>query len=180
MTVEKKEGKVIGHEDILLTDLPGIYSLSPYTLEEVLARDFLVESKPDLILNVVDGTNLERNLYLSSQLFELGIPVIVAVNLIDAVEQSGDSLDLDLLSHAVKCPVIGVSALKSIGIEELIEQSIQLMKADHVQEGISFSPEVEKAVLEIAETLPEQFEVKKKRWYSIKLFENDERILEEF
>ena len=128
VTVEKKEGKLKGHDDVIITDLPGIYSLSPYTLEEVVARNYLIEERPDVILNIVDGTNLERNLYLTTQLTELGIPVVVAVNMMDLVRKKGDSINIKELSRQLGCPVLEISALKDEGVQEAAEAAIEAAK----------------------------------------------------
>ena len=126
VTVEKKEGKLKGHKDVTIMDLPGIYSLSPYTLEEVVARNYLINERPDAIINIVDGTNIERNLYLSTQIMELGIPVIMAVNMMDVVEKNGDKIHFDKLSKMLGCPVVEISALKNKGVKEMAEKAVEL------------------------------------------------------
>ena len=128
VTVEKKEGKLKGHKDVVITDLPGIYSLSPYTLEEVVARNYLIQERPDAILNIIDGTNLERNLYLTTQLIELGIPVVVAINMMDIVRKSGDKIRIDQLSKELECKVVEISALKGTGIQEAANEAIAAAK----------------------------------------------------
>ena len=133
VTVEKKEGKLKGHKDVVLTDLPGIYSLSPYTLEEVVARNYILQEKPDAIINIVDGTNIERNLYLTTQILELGIPVIMAVNMMDVVEKSGEKIHTDKLSKKLGCEVVEISALKGTGIKEAAEKAVSLQRAEKQQ-----------------------------------------------
>jgi len=151
VTVEKKEGKLKGHKDVVIMDLPGIYSLSPYTLEEVVARNYLISEKPDAILNIVDGTNIERNLYLSTQLMELGIPVIMAVNMMDIVEKNGDKIYIDKLSKNLGCEVVAISALKGSGITQAIEKAVKLAKDKTATPAVhKFSTEVEN-VLNIIE-----------------------------
>ncbi len=145
VTVEKKEGKLKNHDDITVTDLPGIYSLSPYTLEEVVARNYLVDERPDAILNMVDGTNIERNLYLTTQLTELGIPVVVAINMIDIVEKNGDKIDTQELARQLGCKVVCISALKSTGINEAAEAAIEAAKTEKTVPKHSFSGVVEHA-----------------------------------
>ena len=177
VTVEKKEGDLKKHEGIVITDLPGIYSLSPYTLEEVVARNYLVGERPDAILNIVDGTNLERNLYLTTQLTELGIPVVIAINMMDVVNKKGDEIDIEKLSKALGCRIIEISALKGTGINEAAEAAIEAAKA-----GIStlpqhsFSGPVEHALAHIEEAAVHDMPDEQQRWYSIKLFERDEKV----
>lgn len=181
VTVEKKEGRLKGHKDVTVMDLPGIYSLSPYTLEEVVARNYLIKERPDAILNIVDGTNLERNLYLSTQLMELGIPVVMAVNMMDMVDKNGDQIRLEKLSQALGCPVVPISALKGKGIQEAAQKAVDLangkISADPVHK---FDKQVESALDQIEEQLsglniPEE----QKRFYAIKLFERDDKIIEQ-
>ena len=180
VTVEKKEGRLKGHKDVVIQDLPGIYSLSPYTLEEVVARNYLVNEKPDVILNIVDGTNIERNLYLSTQLLELGLPVVVAVNMIDLVRKRGDSIDLDKLGKALGCKAVEISALKGEGGMEAAE--LALAQAGKVKAGELphvFTGSVEHALAHIEESIQGQVAPHLLRWYAIKLFERDEKVLEE-
>ena len=179
VTVEKKEGKLKGKKEVTIIDLPGIYSLSPYTLEEVVARNYLIGERPDAILNIVDGTNLERNLYLSTQLMELGIPVVLAVNMMDLVEKNGDRIDLDKLSKALGCPVVSISALKGKGIMEAADLAVKRAEESPHIPVHKFDKKVERTLLEIEERLsgnsiPEE----QKRFFAIKLFERDEKILE--
>ena len=169
VTVEKKEGKLKGHEDVTIQDLPGIYSLSPYTLEEVVSRKYLIEAKPDAILNIVDGTNLERNLYLSTQLAELGIPMILAVNMIDLVEKRDDRINCEKIGKELGCRVVKISALKGTGTIEAAEAAIQAAKNQETPKPIVFSKPVEKAVNSIAALI--QTEESKKRFYAVKVFE---------
>lgn len=177
VTVEKKEGKLKGNKDVIIMDLPGIYSLSPYTLEEVVARNYLITERPDAILNIVDGTNLERNLYLSTQLMELGIPVVMAVNMMDIVAKNGDRIDIKALSRSLGCPVVEISALKGTGIMDAANQTITLAKAGkeafHVHK---FSKDVEAVLDEIETYLGNDIAEDQKRFYAIKLFERDEKI----
>ncbi|MBR2294459.1 MAG: ferrous iron transporter B [Clostridiales bacterium] len=178
VTVEKKEGKLKKHDDVKVTDLPGIYSLSPYTLEEVVARNYLIEEVPEVILNIIDGTNLERNLYLTTQLTELGIPVVVAVNMMDIVEKNGDKIDLSMLSKQLGCKVVAISALKGTGITEAAEAAIEAAKSTKTVPQHSFSGPVEHALAHIEEYLLHDMDDEKQRWYAIKLFERDEKITE--
>ena len=178
VTVEKKEGKLKKHDDVKVTDLPGIYSLSPYTLEEVVARNYLIEEVPEVILNIIDGTNLERNLYLTTQLTELGIPVVVAVNMMDIVEKNGDKIDLSMLSKQLGCKVVAISALKGTGITEAAEAAIEAAKDTKTVPQHSFSGPVEHALAHIEEYLLHDMDDEKQRWYAIKLFERDEKITE--
>ncbi len=179
VTVEKKEGKLKKHDDVLITDLPGIYSLSPYTLEEVVARNYLIEERPDAILNIVDGTNLERNLYLTTQLTELGIPVVVAVNMMDIVDKKGDQIDLTGLSEALGCRVVRISALKGEGIMEAAEASIRAAANDRTVPKHRFSGPVEHAVAHIEEAVVHDLPAEQQRWYAVKLFERDEKVREQ-
>ncbi len=178
VTVEKKEGKLKGHDDVIIQDLPGIYSLSPYTLEEVVARNYLVNEKPDAILNIVDGTNIERNLYLSTQLIELGIPVVVAVNMIDLVRKNGDTIDLDKLGSALGCKVVEMSALKGDGSQAAAEAAIAAAQAGKAGElPHVFTGSVEHAIAHIEESIEGIVDQDYLRWYAIKIFERDERVL---
>ncbi len=179
VTVEKKEGKMKKREDVTITDLPGIYSLSPYTLEEVVARNYLITERPDAILNIVDGTNLERNLYLTTQLAELGIPVVVAINMMDVVEKNGDKINTDELSKALGCKVVTISALKSDGITEAAECAAEAAKQGKPMPMHTFSGAVEHALAHIEEATVHDLPPEQQRWYSIKLFERDEKALEQ-
>ena len=178
VTVEKKEGKLKGHDGVIITDLPGIYSLSPYTLEEVVARNYLIGTRPDAILNIIDGTNLERNLYLTTQLTELGIPVVLAVNMMDVVRKNGDKIDVAELSRQLGCPVVEISALKGDGVKEAAETAIKAAKSGKTIPMHKFSGPVEHAIAHIEEaavhTLPEE----QQRWYAVKVFERDDKVLE--
>ena len=179
VTVEKKEGKLKKHDDVIITDLPGIYSLSPYTLEEVVARNYLINEKVDAILNIVDGTNLERNLYLTTQLLELSIPVVIAINMMDVVRKNGDKINIEELSRELGCKVVEISALKSEGIMEAAEAAIQVAKAGNTKTIHTFSGEVEHALAHIEEAALSNVPSEKQRWYSIKLFERDEKAVEQ-
>jgi len=180
VTVEKKEGKLKGHKDVIIQDLPGIYSLSPYTLEEVVARNYLVKEKPDVILNIVDGTNIERNLYLTTQLIELGLPVVVAVNMIDLVRKNGDAIDLNKLGAALGCEVVEMSALKGEGGLEAAEKAVALAQNHKTAElPHVFTGSVEHALAHIEESIQGTVEESYLRWYAIKLFERDEKVLED-
>ena len=178
VTVEKKEGKLKGHKDVVIMDLPGIYSLSPYTLEEVVARNYLIAERPDVILNIVDGTNIERNLYLSTQLMELGIPVIMAVNMMDVVEKSGEKIHTDKLSKKLGCEVVEISALKGTGIKEAAEKAVKLAESRKAAVVThEFSKEAEDIIAEVEGKLkgmPEE----QKRFFAIKLLEKDDKINE--
>ncbi len=180
VTVERKGGKLKGHDDVEIMDLPGIYSLSPYTLEEVVARKYLVEERPDAILNIVDGTNLERNLYLSTQLLELGIPVVMAINMMDLVNKNGDKIHLDRLSKELGCRVVEISALKGTGIQEAIDAVVQAAES-HEEQKIAhrFSKDVEQALNQIEGMLGDDVPQSQKRYFAIKLFENDSKITEQ-
>ena len=178
VTVEKKEGKLKGHKDVVIQDLPGIYSLSPYTLEEVVARSYLVNEKPDAILNIVDGTNIERNLYLTTQLIELGLPVVVAVNMIDLVRKNGDTIDLARLGAALGCEVVEMSALKGEGGLEAAEKAVALARAGKAgQLPHVFTGSVEHAIAHIEESIQGRVDENYLRWFAIKLFERDEKVL---
>lgn len=178
VTVEKKEGKLKKHSDVTITDLPGIYSLSPYTLEEVVARNYLIDERPDAILNIIDGTNLERNLYLTTQLTELGIPVVVAINMMDVVEKNGDKIRIDELSRELGCKVVEISALKNKGIMEAAEAAIETAKRGKTVPMHTFSGVVEHALAHIEEAVVHDMPEEQQRWYSIKIFERDEKVLE--
>ena len=178
VTVEKKEGKLKKHDGVIITDLPGIYSLSPYTLEEVVARNYLIGERPDAILNIVDGTNLERNLYLTTQLTELGIPVVVAINMIDLVKKEGDKINLTELSRQIGCPVVEISALRETGIAEAAEAAIAAAKGGRTIPQHSFSGPVEHALAHIEEAVVHDLPEEQQRWYAVKIFERDEKVLE--
>ncbi len=179
VTVEKKEGKLKRHEGVTITDLPGIYSLSPYTLEEVVARNYLVSQRPDGILNLVDGTNLERNLYLTTQLVELGIPVVVAINMMDVVEKNGDKINTAELSRALGCKVVEISALKGVGLMEAAEAAVEAAEKGKTVPRHSFSGTVEHALAHIEEAAVHGMPEEQQRWYAIKLFERDQKVLEQ-
>ncbi|MBQ4154547.1 MAG: ferrous iron transport protein B [Clostridia bacterium] len=178
VTVEKKEGKLKSDSNVVITDLPGIYSLSPYTLEEVVARNYLIEERPDAILNIVDGTNLERNLYLTTQLSEIGIPVVVAINMMDVVRKNGDKINIEKLSLELGCPVVEISALKGSGIYEAAEVVIKAAKKGHWVPANCFSGKVEHAIAHIEEAAIHNMPEEQQRWYAIKIFERDKRVLE--
>ena len=177
VTVEKKEGKLKKHKDVTIMDLPGIYSLSPYTLEEVVARNYLVGERPDAILNIIDGTNLERNLYLTTQLTELGIPVVVAINMIDLVKKNGDSINIDELSRQLGCKVVEISALKGTGIMEAAEAAIKAAGSTKTIPMHSFNGVVEHAIAHIEEAAVHNMPEEQQRWYAIKIFERDDKVL---
>ena len=177
VTVEKKEGKLKKHDGVIITDLPGIYSLSPYTLEEVVARNYLVTERPDAILNIIDGTNLERNLYLTTQLTELGIPVVVAINMMDVVKKNGDKINTDMLSKELGCPIVEISALKGTGITEAAEAAILAAKTGKTVPMHTFSGVVEHAIAHIEEAVLHSMPENQQRWYAIKIFERDEKII---
>ena len=180
VTVEKKEGKLKGHKDIVITDLPGIYSLSPYTLEEVVARNYLIGERPDAILNIIDGTNLERNLYLTTQLVELGIPVVIAVNMMDIVRKNGDKINIAQLSKELGCAVCEISALKGTGIKEAAEKAVAAAKAkENTVPQHSFCGCVEHAIAHIEEAFLHNVPEEQQRWYAIKIFERDDKVLEQ-
>ena len=178
VTVEKKEGKLKKHGGVIVTDLPGIYSLSPYTLEEVVARNYLIGERPDVILNIIDGTNLERNLYLTTQLTELGIPVVVAINMMDIVKKNGDKINVDELSRQLGCKVVEISALKGTGIMEAAEAAISAAKGTKTVPQHSFSGSVEHAIAHIEEAAVHSMPEEQQRWYAIKIFERDDKVLE--
>ncbi len=179
VTVEEKEGKLKKHEGVVITDLPGIYSLSPYTLEEVVARNYLVGERPDAILNIIDGTNLERNLYLTTQLVELGIPVVVAVNMMDVVKKNGDTINTAVLAEKLGCRVLEISALKGTGIMEAAEAAIDAAKNGKTVPQHTFSGPVEHALAHIEEAVVHGLPEERQRWYAIKLFERDSKVLEQ-
>ena len=180
VTVEKKEGRLKSDREVVVADLPGIYSLSPYTLEEVVARTYLTEERPDAIVNIVDGTNIERNLYLTTQLLELGLPVMVALNMMDIVRKNGDRIDAGKLSNALGCPVVEVSALKGDGLPELMEQAAALARSGAAAApAVQFAPPVERALETILEAARPAIPRGSERWYSVKLFEGDEKVMEQ-
>ena len=178
VTVEKKEGKLKKHDDVTITDLPGIYSLSPYTLEEVVARNYLINERPDAILNIIDGTNLERNLYLTTQLTELGIPVVVAVNMMDIVNKNGDQINISELSRQLGCKVVDISALKGDKTEEAAEEAIKAARNGKTVPLHTFSGPVEHAIAHIEEAIVHDMPEEQQRWYAIKIFERDDKVLE--
>ena len=178
VTVEKKEGKLKKHDDVVIMDLPGIYSLSPYTLEEVVSRNYLITERPDAILNIVDGTNLERNLYLTTQLTELGIPVVVAINMMDVVKKNGDQINIKELSRQLGCPVLEISALKGTGIMEAAEAAVKAAAGPHTEPQHTFSGPVEHAIAHIEEAAVHSMPEEQQRWYAIKIFERDDKVLE--
>lgn len=177
VTVEKKEGKLKKHNDVIIMDLPGIYSLSPYTLEEVVARNYLIKERPDAILNIIDGTNLERNLYLTTQLTELGIPVVVAINMMDVINKNGDKINVGELSRQLGCKVVEISALKGTGIMEAAEATIEAAKSTKTVPMHSFNGVVEHALAHIEEAAVHNMPAEQQRWYAIKIFERDEKVL---
>ena len=179
VTVEKKEGKLKKYEGVIVTDLPGVYSLSPYTLEEVVARNYLTVERPDAILNIVDGTNIERNLYLTTQLMELGIPVVVAVNMLDILRKQGDKINIEKLSERLNCPVFEISALKGVGIDETIDAAVEAAKRSDAYPEHIFSGLVEHALAHIEEAAVHDQPREMQRWYAIKIFERDEKAIEQ-
>ena len=178
VTVEKKEGKLKKHDGVIITDLPGIYSLSPYTLEEVVARNYLIDEKPEVILNIIDGTNLERNLYLTTQLTELGIPVLIAVNMMDVVRKNGDQINIKKLAEETGCKAVEISALKSEGIVEAANEAVKLAGTKKAAPKHSFDAKVERALEDIESIALQSVDESQKRWFAIKLFENDEKVAE--
>ena len=177
VTVEKKEGRLKKHDDVVIMDLPGIYSLSPYTLEEVVARNYLIDERPDAILNIVDGTNLERNLYLTTQLTELGIPVVMAVNMMDIVRKSGDQININQLSQQLGCKVVEISALKGDGVMAAAEAAIEAARSTKTVPMHTFSGPVEHAIAHIEEAAVHKMPEEQQRWYAIKIFERDDKVL---
>ena len=177
VTVEKKEGKLKKHDGVIITDLPGIYSLSPYTLEEVVARNYLISERPDAILNIIDGTNLERNLYLTTQLAELGIPVVIAINMMDVVRKNGDKINTEELSRQLGCKIVEISALKGTGITEAAEAAIDAAEHTKTIPHHSFSGTVEHAIAHIEEAAVHNMPEEQQRWYAIKIFERDDKVL---
>ena len=179
VTVEKKEGKLKKHDDVIIMDLPGIYSLSPYTLEEVVSRNYLITQRPDAILNIIDGTNLERNLYLTTQLTELGIPVVIAINMMDVVKKNGDQINIQELSRQLGCKVVEISALKGDGVMEAAEAAVQAAKGTKTVPTHTFSGPVEHAIAHIEEAAVHNMPEEQQRWYAIKIFERDDKVLEQ-
>ena len=178
VTVEKKEGKLKKHDDVTIMDLPGIYSLSPYTLEEVVARNYLIDQRPDAILNIIDGTNLERNLYLTTQLTELGIPVVIAINMMDIVKKNGDQINVPELSRQLGCQIVEISALKGTGVMEAAEAAITAAKSAKTVPMHTFSGPVEHAIAHIEEAAVHSMPEEQQRWYAIKIFERDDKVME--
>ncbi|MCI7443630.1 MAG: ferrous iron transporter B, partial [Clostridium sp.] len=176
VTVEKKEGKYKEDKEIKITDLPGIYSLSPYTLEEVVSRKYLLNEKVDVILNIIDGSNLERNLYLTTQLLELGIPVVVAVNMLDVIEKRGDKIDYKRLSKELRCDVVPISALRNKGIDELMKKVKSAANSSYSVKSI-YNKQIGDVLNQLEEFLPSNIDSSKKLFYSVKLFERDEKII---
>ena len=179
VTVEKKEGRLKKHEDVVIMDLPGIYSLSPYTLEEVVARNYLINERPDAILNIIDGTNLERNLYLTTQLTELGIPVVIAINMMDVVRKNGDQINVAELSRELGCKVMEISALKGDGVMEAAEAAVAAAASTKTVPMHTFSGPVEHAIAHIEEAAVHNMPEEQQRWYAIKIFERDDKVLEQ-
>ncbi len=179
VTVEKKEGKLKKHDDVIITDLPGIYSLSPYTLEEVVARNYLLGERPDAILNIIDGTNLERNLYLTTQLVELGIPTVIAINMMDVVEKNEDMIDVEELSRQLGCPIVKISALKGRGVAEAAEEAIKAAQTGKTLPQHTFSGPVEHVLAHIEEAAIHDMPLEQQRWFAIKIFERDEKAIQQ-
>ena len=179
VTVEKKEGKLKKHDDVTIMDLPGIYSLSPYTLEEVVARNYLIDQRPDAILNIIDGTNLERNLYLTTQLTELGIPVVIAINMMDVVRKNGDKINVQELSRELGCQIVEISALKGEGVMEAAEAAVAAAKSTKTVPMHTFSGPVEHAIAHIEEAAVHNLPEEQQRWYAIKIFERDDKVLDQ-
>ena len=181
VTVEKKEGRLKGHDNVIIQDLPGIYSLSPYTLEETVTRKYLINEKPDVILNIIDGTNLERNLYLTTQLIEVGLPVVIAINMMDLVDKNGDTINLQKLSAEIGAPVYPISALEGKGCQDVAEAAVKVAENHQVFKASElphvFTGSVEHALAHIEESISDKVDKKNLRWYAIKLFERDEQVL---
>lgn len=179
VTVEKKEGKLKGHKEVTIVDLPGIYSLSPYTLEEVVARNFIINERPEAIINIIDSTNIERNLYLTTQFLEMGTPIVLALNMTDLLEKSGDTIDKEKLSKMLGCPVLETTALKGKGATEVAEKAIELAaKKQSPQDVVRFEDPIEEAIASIEQEIESQVTAQNKRWYAIKLLENDQKATE--
>ena len=179
VTVEKKEGRLKGREELTAVDLPGIYSLSPYTLEEVVARNYLIGERPDVILNIIDATNLERSLYLTTQLVELGIPVVIALNMMDVVRKNGDQMQTEELSRRIGCPIVEISAMRGEGLEDAVNAAVAAAKKGNPVPMHTFSGVVEHAVAHIEEAVLHEAEESRQRWYAVKIFERDEKVIEE-
>ena len=179
VTVEKKEGKLKKHDDVVIMDLPGIYSLSPYTMEEVVSRNYLITERPDAILNIIDGTNLERNLYLTTQLTELGIPVVIAINMMDIVRKNGDKINIAELSRELGCKIVEISALKGDGVMEAAEAAVAAAEGAKTVPMHTFSGPVEHAIAHIEEAVLHDKPAEQQRWYAIKIFERDDKVLEQ-
>ena len=180
VTVEKKEGKLKNQKDVTVTDLPGIYSLSPYTLEEVVSRDYVLNENPDVIVDLVDATNIERNLYLTTQLVETGVPVVIALNMCDLLAKRGIKIDVKRLSMLIGCPIVEISALKQKGLDELIDEAIKVAKQKEVKlPGEIFAKDIEAAVESVKEILPDTITEDKKRWYAVKFLENDSKVVDQ-
>lgn len=181
VTVEKKEGKLRGHKEVIVTDLPGIYSLSPYTLEEVVTRDYIMKEHPDVIIDLVDGSNIERNLYLTTQITEMGYPVIIALNMMDIVKKNGDKIDIEKLSAALGCQIIETSAIKGEGLDKLAEQAVQMAKnRSKTMPQHTFSPQIEDKLEQIRKLIADIVPAESARWYAVKLFERDSKVMEQF
>ncbi len=181
VTVEKKEGKLRGHKEVIVTDLPGIYSLSPYTLEEVVTRNYIMNEHPDVIIDLVDGSNIERNLYLTTQITEMGYPVIIALNMMDIVKKNGDKIDIEKLSAALGCQIIETSAIKGEGLDKLAEQAIQMAKSSSkTMPQHTFSPQIEDKLEQIHKLIADIVPAESARWYAVKLFERDSKVMEQF
>ncbi|MDD3712932.1 MAG: FeoB small GTPase domain-containing protein, partial [Candidatus Izemoplasmatales bacterium] len=180
VTVEKKEGYLRTNKDITIIDLPGIYSLSPYSLEEVISRDYILKEKPDVIINIIDGSNLERNLYLTTQLIETGVPIVIAINMMDVIAKNKDVIKSDLIGKMFNLPVIEITALKSQGNDDLINAALDLVKSGYGYRPILwYSEAIETIITEISSSIKDLVAKEKLRWYAIKIFEKDERVLEE-
>jgi len=181
VTVEKKEGKLKGHhKEVSIIDLPGIYSLSPYTLEEVITRRFLVDERPDVIINIVDASNLERNLYLTTQLVEVGIPVVVALNMMDVVKKRGDRIDIQKLAKELGCEIVETSAVKEIGIKEVSDKAVEVAKAHKVTKALhEYSAPVQKALKEIQAIIEQKVSQENSEWLAIKIFEKDKEVMQD-
>ena len=178
VTVEKKAGKLKGHNDIEVMDLPGVYSLSPYTLEEVITRDYLLEERPSVIVNIVDASNLERNLYLTTQILELGIPVVVALNMMDIIRKNGDEISIINLAAELGCPVYPIEAAHGIGLNEMLQEAIRLAEVQVQSYSLAiFKGNLGKTLKEIESLLDEEIPAHLRRWFAIKLFERDEKVL---
>lgn len=179
VTVEKKEGRLKGDKEVVITDLPGIYSLSPYTMEEVVARNVLIEQRPDALLNIIDATNLERNLYLTTQLAELGIPMVIALNMMDVVRKNGDRIDAGKLSSRLGMPVVEISALKEDGVMEAAQRAVQLARSGKKPiPQHEFAGSIEHALAHIEEAALHSMPQEQQRWFAVKIFERDERVIE--